>query len=399
MKVVIAHTDLRIYWPARIRALQDELEKDGRELFIIEIAGKGSPYAFADNAASTFEQRKNWNCLFPSEKMEDISSKSAAMALYTKLDEIQPDVVMAGAIAFTSGATAVRWAKENKKGVVIFDDTRMKDVPRNRMVNFIKKIIYHQVDAIFCPAPEWDETFLNWGFKKEQLFYGVDVIDNEFWNIPSSVAISRPTMPYFLFAGRFIEVKNLPFLLRAYKRYLNATPTNVISLLLVGDGSAKRLLNQLIIDEQVSNVFMLSFLNQQELKTAYQNAVALVLPSVQETWGLVVNEAMAAGLPVLVSDACGCASTLVRSNINGYSFSAYAEQELADLMMLISVKSKSELDRMGKASKDIISEWGLNKFTNGAVNAIDFALHRHKQRASLLSKIVLSCWRGRYRPI
>ena len=178
MKVVFAHTDFRIYWPARLRALNDFLNGQGIDFEIIEIAGEGSHYSFAGYTGS---HPVNWHILFPDRKIENISPAEANKELRKKLDEIRPDIVFAGAIAFPSGAAAVRWADENRRKVIIFDNARLEDVPRPWSVNFIKKKIYSRVDAVFCPAPAWNSTFNYFGFRNNQIFYGLNVADNNFW--------------------------------------------------------------------------------------------------------------------------------------------------------------------------------------------------------------------------
>ena len=72
MKIVFIHTDLRIYWPARLKALDAYLKEKGHELFVIEIAGKGSPYSFAEKRKDVFP---NWQILFPNAKMEELHAK------------------------------------------------------------------------------------------------------------------------------------------------------------------------------------------------------------------------------------------------------------------------------------------------------------------------------------
>ena len=64
----------------------------------------------------------------------------------------------------------------------MFDDARLKDVPRSWLVDYIRKKVYSCVDAVLCPAPEWISTYNHFGFTAEQLFYGVDVVDNSFWS-------------------------------------------------------------------------------------------------------------------------------------------------------------------------------------------------------------------------
>jgi len=92
-------------------ALADHLSKKGDELYVIEIAGKGSPYAFAGDF-NNINLNFSWQCLFPEKRMEDVSSQEASVKLIQSLDGIMPDVVFAGAIAYPSGATAVRWARQ-----------------------------------------------------------------------------------------------------------------------------------------------------------------------------------------------------------------------------------------------------------------------------------------------
>ena len=76
----------------------------------------------------------------------------------------------------------MRWTIENKKRCVVFDNARLEDVPRNKIINYIKKQIYSAVDAVLCPAPSWNETFRYFGFTDDQIFHGLNVVDNSFWS-------------------------------------------------------------------------------------------------------------------------------------------------------------------------------------------------------------------------
>jgi hypothetical protein len=183
LKIVFTHTDFRIYWPARLKKLHSYLAERNIEMRVVEISGKGSPYEF-DSVSQNYPPY--WLCIFPDKRMEDLSSSKANKALRKKLDEFQPDIVFSGAIAYPSGAAAVRWAKENRRKCVIFDNSRLEDVPRKWYINFIKKSIYSSVDAILCPSWAWDETFRFFGFSDRQIFYGLNVVDNEFWNDKSN---------------------------------------------------------------------------------------------------------------------------------------------------------------------------------------------------------------------
>jgi hypothetical protein len=169
MKIVITHTDFRLYWPARLRGLDQHLSRRGDHLYIIEIAGQGSPYAFAQETLNK-SKFNNWECLLPESRLEEFPIARAAYILYQRLEEIFPDIVLAGAIAYPSGAIAVRWCKENGRPVIIFDNARLQDVPRSWTVNWVKRIIYRNVDAVISPGPSQAGNFEFWGVPKERIF-------------------------------------------------------------------------------------------------------------------------------------------------------------------------------------------------------------------------------------
>lgn len=395
MKVVFTHTDFRIYWPARLKAIDNFLKERNIDLEIIEIAGSGSPYDFAGRAGN---HPANWHCLFPDKEIEEISSVDASRALSKKLDEIGPDIIFAGAIAYPSGATAARWAAKNNRKVVIFDNARLQDVPRPWRVNFIKKKVYSCADAVFCPSPAWNDTFNYFGFKDYQIFYGLNIVDNGFWlEEGQDIALDLPDN-YILTVGRQIPKKNFLFLLKAYQAYTKkiSDPQNLV---LVGDGFRQQLLKEFAVKNGLNSVHFMSFVTQERLRNIYKRASYFVLPSKYgETWGLVVNEAMASGLPVLVSSQAGCASTLVKNGLNGFIFSPVNETELTELLLKMHNLTENNRITMGQKSLEIIKDWGLDRFCSGAYEALIWVSGQKKRKPDLITRVILKLWKGRYRP-
>ncbi|NTV93463.1 MAG: hypothetical protein HGA72_09470, partial [Chlorobiaceae bacterium] len=222
-KIAIVHTDFRLYWPARLRMLNSFLADRNIDLFIVEISGKGSPYSFA--SASGSDSGLRWTRLFESMKMEEIDAGDAVDAVCRKLDELQPDAVIAGPVAFSSGAASVRWCSLMRRPVVIFDDARLDDVPRPFYVDWIKTQVYSLVDAMVIPAPSHDSTCLYFGFRKDQLFYGVDVVDNDFFTsgavsdgVQAGTGDVFSAAPFFLAVGRQVAKKNWKMLLAAFRQ-------------------------------------------------------------------------------------------------------------------------------------------------------------------------------------
>lgn len=396
MKIVALHTDFRIYWPARLQALNEALNKRGDTLEIIEIAGKGSPYSFSTKNNQT---NLSWHILFPKEKPENLSGSIIQKQLFPLLDTLNPDVIIAGAIAFPSGALAVAWGKKHNKKVIIFDDAKFETVQRNPIVNYIKQAVYNGVDAMIYPSQDWEETGKYWNFKRNQLFYGVDVVDNDFWGYPSDLKYQWGN--YFVSVGRQIPKKNYFTIAQAYVRYRKEMENDVFNWVLIGDGPEHGRIVRFIHENHCEDkVYFLPFLSQTELRAIYQHAEALICCSNnEETWGLVINEALAGGCPVIASIQCGATHTLIHDSVNGFQFSCNDIDKLTELMLRYHKLSQNKKDAMKEASKQIISNWGLDRFARGCCDAIDFVITQPKRKISMIDKQIIRQWKGRYHPI
>jgi glycosyltransferase involved in cell wall biosynthesis len=165
-------------------------------------------------------------------------------------------------------------------------------------------------------------------------------------------------------------------------------------LVLAGDGPLRSAIEARIDELQVRDfVHLAGAQGYAELPVYYGLARAFVHASTTEQWGLVVNEAMASGLPVLVSNRCGCAPDLVQEGVNGFTFDPYDVEELADAMLRIWRMEDRELNRLAAASQRIIAEWGPERFASGLKAAVDCALAVGPKNASLLDRLLLRALR------
>lgn len=396
MRIVALHTDFRLYWPARMKALNTFLRKRGDCLEVIEIAGCGSPYAFA---TKEYTNELPWHILFPKDRPEDLPGKTIRPLLFKLLDSLNPDIIIAGAIAFPSGALAVQWGQKQSKRIIIFDDAKINAVPRSALVNFIKKSVYHGIDAMFYPSTEWKETGYFWGFNDKQMFFGIDVVDNNFWSTPQQ--LENNWGDYFLAVGRQIPIKNFLSILKAYIKYLdNIGKKQAYKLILIGEGEEHHDIITFVEEHQLqSNVILLPFQPQEKLPAIYQHAKAFCINSEEETWGLVINEAMAGGCPIFASSQCGASETLIKHGVNGYTFDYTDVDRLASVMTEFTLLPEEKKQEMRNASRNIIKDWGLSRFVSGATEAIDFVKSRPKVTANFIERIIINQWNGRYRPI
>ena len=148
-----------------------------------------------------------------------------------------------------------------------------------------------------------------------------------------------------------------------------------------------------------NHIHLLPFLSQEKLPEIYQYAKGLICSSSSETWGLVINEAMACGCPVIASIQCGATNTLVKEGINGFCFSCEDINRLVLLMIKLHRQDDEKQLAMREASKRIIANWDLSRFTKACVDAIDYVVKHPKRKTNWLDKIIIRIWKGRYRPV
>ena len=148
----------------------------------------------------------------------------------------------------------------------------------------------------------------------------------------------------FLFMAKFIDRKRPLDLIAAAAKNHAAGNSHVI---FVGDGALLETCRNTISANKLTNVHLVGFKNQSELPAYYAAADALVLPSEYETWGLVVNEAMACGLPCIVSDACGAAADMILEGKTGFTYPMGDVPRLAELMMYMAEHKERSPARWG----------------------------------------------------
>lgn len=179
-----------------------------------------------------------------------------------------------------------------------------------------------------------------------------------------------PDLPAIIYASKFERRKRPGDLLTAYAR-LRAEGI-AAQLVLVGSGPLEGDLKRRVMDSIIPDVIFPGFLNQAELPAVYAASDLFVLPSSNEPWGLVVNEAMCAGLPIVLSKEIGCAEDLVQAGVNGATFRAGDVAGLAEAMRPILVDADLRAAQ-GRASLERIKSWSYAECGAGIRAAIDAA--------------------------
>lgn len=278
--------------------------------------------------------------------------------------------------AYAGHLKAIRHFK-NKIPVFFRGDSTLLDTV-NGIKPFLRSLalkwIYRHIDHAFYVGSNNKAYFLKYGLKEEQLSFAPHAIDNERFTLPKkeeaslirqNLGIGQDTI-LILFAGKFEPKKSPQLLLETFL----ALDLPDAHLLFVGNGSLEELLKT--AGSEKKNVHFMGFQNQSAMPAVYQACDLFCLPSEGpgETWGLAVNEAMAAGKAVLVSDTCGCAKDLVKPE-NGSCFQHGDKNSLATALRQLTT-SKDHLARLGIESKALIADWSFQVAAGVMANKIKY---------------------------
>lgn len=203
----------------------------------------------------------------------------------------------------------VLWAlafRFSQKKNAFFIESSYFDSTTSGMKGFIKSLFVKRLSKVYASGKSQRRITDELGFKGETIITkGVGVFNF----IPQPAYTPRNDVKNFFYVGRFVEVKNLKFLISAFNDMPN------YNLFLAGFGEQEEELKAMAKD----NVHFMGAINNKDLSAIYQRMDVFVLPSIIEPWGLVVEEALNNGLPVIVSDRVGCAEEIINES-NGLIF-------------------------------------------------------------------------------
>jgi len=426
MRLAVLFDNFGPYHRARLQAASP-----GVELVAVQTAKQSAEYAWetADLAAAAFRVVT----LFDSQTSRQVTASELSARISSCLAQLKPEVVAIPGWSSKAAFAALRWGLMNRVPVVAMSESTSWDEPRVAWKEWIKRQLVGCFSSALVGGTPHADYLAQLGMPRERIFLGYDAVDNGYFAQGAEKARRRraegggqraesggrtpddgqgpPASPFFLASARFIEKKNLPRLLEAYAIYRkkaetlksesaepstsNLQPSTLPwHLVLLGDGPLRGTLNsQLSTLNLHGHVQMPGFKQYPELPAYYGCASAFIHASTTEQWGLVVNEAMASGLPVLVSNRCGCAADLVQDGVNGLTFDPYNVEALAQLMLKLSTLNSGALSTMGSASARIISEWGPERFATGLKAAAENALEVGPKRASLVDRLLLNALR------
>ena len=361
-----------------------------------------------------------------------------------------PDAVAVNGWGDFGSLDTIWWASQQRLPIIVMSESTAWDEPRKPWKELIKRRIVKLFSAALVGGSAQRDYLLQLGMRSDRIFLGYDAVDNSYFadkaaairkegkpNVVSKSdaehsAFAIPNSPFFLSSARFVEKKNLFRLIEAYAEYRklrgsqsaiqnggatarasgnsdrpDSASASTWDLVLLGDGELRgeliaraQELGLVVVESapwkqsldarqsRLCTIFMPGFIQYTELPEYYGRAGAFIHASTTEQWGLVVNEAMASGLPVIVSNRCGCARDLVAEGVNGFTFDPYCPGELIELMSRVSDAS-FPISTFSMESSRVISQWGPERFSSGLKAAAEMATEAGPAKATLLQRALL----------
>jgi 1,2-diacylglycerol 3-alpha-glucosyltransferase len=375
-KIVLIWTNLGPYHLARVAATQRLGRERGWEVGALELAGRAKTYPWIVQ-----EQAGSPTTLFPEMAVEEVPSWISVRRAWEFFNGMQPDALAVCGYDSPVMLAALAWSKKHKKITILMSDSKADDQPRRSWKELLKRRLVRCYDAGLVAGSPHIEYAISLGMPPQRIFCGYDVVDNDGFAQGAAAARKREAQwrqrlnlpnPYFLTVSRLIKKKNLFRLIEAYKKYRSLSCFPPWDLVICGSGPLEKPLKDSAAG--LPAIHFAGFKQIDELKAYYGLAgVGILASSHFEQWGLVVNEAMAAGLPVLVSRACGCARDLVQEGVNGFSFDPHDLEGLAGLMTEMS-SGEVDLQALGEASRRLIADWHPEVFAENLFRAVETAL-------------------------
>jgi glycosyltransferase involved in cell wall biosynthesis len=247
--------------------------------------------------------------------------------LSTSLNKFSPEAIICGGYNYVASWQAQMWARRRRVRFVLWSESNAQDARSLRKpVEFLKARFLKRCDGFVAPGKSAFAYLRLLGAPVERIFTAPNAVDNALFAAQAGEAKRQAVafreklgLPrrFILFVGRLVPEKGVFELLEAYAK-LEGDLRSEVGLVFAGGGISREELAQQAKRISPGTVCFPGFVQREDLAGLYALAECLVLPTHSDPWGLVVNEAMACGLPIIVSSVAGCSADLVDGGWNGY---------------------------------------------------------------------------------
>lgn len=385
MKIVIVFANVGYYHYTRLASAIDACEERGWQIVGIEVTDSTLRHPWGQS----IERRRVPIVTMHSQLGGRVTVEGKIPSVTRRhvdecLGKIKPDVMFLPGWSFEICRRSLAWCRRHSVPPVLMSESKFDDEPRFWFKERLKSWLYvqHFAAALVGGALHADYAE-SLGIPRDRIFTGYDVVDNAHFERGSDRArrdaevrkgvSGIPSGPYFIAASRMVKKKNILGLICAYKRYVDnlKDPLNAWDLVVCGNGPQLEVIREEVFGSKLNgHVHLPGFLPYSEMPAWYGMAGAFVHPALQEQWGLVVNEACASGLPVIVSKTAGASYDLVADGKNGFLIDPADIADMAEKLSLVHRSSREALRQMGSYSRKLAQKLAPERFGEGVVKAV-----------------------------
>ncbi len=289
-----------------------------------------------------------------------------------ELGRYRPDVVISGEFGFRTISAAIYRLIDRRTRLIIWGTlSECTEQDRGRVREFLRKSLLHIADALVVNGHSGARYLQSFGVNPASIFLVFTTTDvAAFARVP--LMRTGPAAHRMLYSGRLVERKCvLPFL-RVLARWLEAHPDRTAEVVIAGDGPERGPIERAGLPPQLQLRF-LGDLAYDQLPAVYAEAGVLIFPTMADEWGLVVNEALAAGVPVLGSAYAQAVEELVEEGRTGWIFRPDHEDELYAALDRFFAATESELNEMRVLARAKVIDLTPDAVVGPLVDAIRYA--------------------------
>ena len=303
------------------------------EVLAVEVATSSTTYAWEASGEVAGAHKLT---LFPGENYDQIGWLRRFWRQFKALRSC--DTVMIGIGYNERDVIALSWLLALLgKRVLLLSESKFDDKPRTILTECLKAAVLAPYSSAIVGGHRHIAYFRFLGFRSRAVLPGYDTVSLARVRAMGGGAVALAEADYasrnFIFVGRFVDKKNLLELIAGYALYAQGAGQQARRLVMIGAGAEEPAMRAVAEAHGVSGlVDFLGFLDARAVAQQLSGGLALVLVSSEEQWGLVVNEALAFGLPAIISPATGSGDLLVRNLLNGYVIEQGSPHGLAQAM-------------------------------------------------------------------
>jgi len=300
---------------------------------------------------------------------------SVAHKMWSVLREEHPAVIISGGYNHLPAWLAYAYAQLRWVRFLLWVESNARDLrPSTRLREWLKRRIVRGADGIVVPGRASAEYVKSLGADGAKIYVAPNAVDNDFFSkeaarvqVPRERARRRLPARLLLFVGYLVREKGIYDLLEAFRVVSQVLPD--VGLLVVGDGPERPALAGTCEERQIARVYFEGFRQRAEIPLYYALADLLVVPTYSDTWGLVVNEAFACGVPAVVSRAAGACDDLIVEGETGFAVEPGNVGELADKVLRL-LKDEALRARMSGNCRRLMQKYSAEACAHGLVAAV-----------------------------